>query len=96
MPKGPKFTAWVILSGVACFGACSPPRPERSEHGPLYDRIREYRAEYEAGIETILAGDAITGKNLLVAASTRLGVAAQECSRTPGCDAGLFLDGDED
>jgi membrane-bound lytic murein transglycosylase D len=92
MPKRHEYAACVILSGMACFGACSPPAPERPEHGPLYDRIREYRADYEAGIETILAGDAITGKNLLVAASTRLSVAAQECSRTPGCDAGLFLD----
>jgi len=80
----------LVLWGLTGLCACSPRQPEKPEHGPLYDRIREYRADYETGIETILAGDAITGANLLTAASARLGVAAQECSRTPGCDAGLF------
>jgi len=82
----------LALWGAACLCACSPRQPEVPEHGPLYDRVREYRADYERGIETILAGDAITGANVLAAASTRLGVAAQDCSRTPGCDAGLFTD----
>jgi membrane-bound lytic murein transglycosylase D len=79
------------VASLAC-AACSPGETVPPDHGPLYDRIREYRADYENGLQVILDGDAITGENLLAAASRRLSVAAQECARTPGCDTRLFAD----
>jgi membrane-bound lytic murein transglycosylase D len=80
----------VVLMGALV--ACSPGKTVPPEHGPLYDRIREYRADYERGLEVILDGDPVTGENLLAAASKRLSVAAQECARTPDCDPRLFAD----
>lgn len=80
----------VVLMGV--LASCSPGKTVPPEHGPLYDRIRDYRADYERGLEVILDGDPITGENLLAAASKRLSVAAQECARTPDCDPRLFAD----
>jgi membrane-bound lytic murein transglycosylase D len=80
-----------VLLGLVCtLPACAPGETKPPEHGPLYDRIRECRADYERGLEVILDGDPITGENLLAAASKRLSVAAQECARTPGCDTDLF------
>jgi membrane-bound lytic murein transglycosylase D len=93
MPAGrSRIEACLILAAIACVAGCSAPAPDDRDHGPLFDRIREYRADYERGLETILAGDPITGENLLAAASKRLSVAAQECARTVGCDEGLFAD----
>jgi membrane-bound lytic murein transglycosylase D len=80
---------FVLLS---CLPACAPGETVAPEHAPLYDRIREYRADYERGLEVIIEGDPITGENLLAAASKRLSVAAQECARTPDCDPGLFAE----
>jgi len=81
----------MIVLVWACV-ACSPEPTVPPEHGPLYDRIRESRADYERGLEVILDGDPITGENLLAAASKRLSVAAQECARTPDCDTRLFAE----
>ena len=85
-----------VLAAIVCAVGCSTSQGDNHAHGPLYDRIREYRADYEHGLETILAGDPITGENLLAAASKRLSVAAQECARTVDCDGRLFADAMDD
>jgi membrane-bound lytic murein transglycosylase D len=88
--SGLKTTVPAVLVLVWVCAACSPGETVPPEHGPLYDRIREYRADYERGLQVILDGDPVTGENLLAAASKRLSVAAQECARTPDCDTRLF------
>ena len=73
-------------------GGCGDFEPMDPELVPVYRRIHEAQEDYEAGLELILSGDDLAGENQLAAATTRLVVATRECSRTPGCDVGLFLD----
>lgn len=70
--------------------ACSQDRTMPPDLDGVYRRIVEAREDYEAGIKLIVAGDDVAGESLLAAASTRMAVAARECARTPGCDAGLI------
>ncbi len=56
----------------------------------LYLSVRDYRHDYERGLEMILAGDAVAGESLLRTTSTRMRVAVRTCAATPGCDIRLF------
>ena len=81
--------------GLALVAACShevPPPPADVPEPllPLYATILESREAYEAGLARIVAGDAVTGRDLLAAATDRLEIAAQFCARTDDCDAALF------
>lgn len=88
----PPLAPGALVALLSLLPACAPGETVAPEHAPLYDRIREYRADYERGLEVIIEGDPITGENLLAAASKHLSVAAQECARTPGCDPDLFAE----
>jgi membrane-bound lytic murein transglycosylase D len=91
-------SGWVLPAAVVlCVVGCSeeeprPPSTVPDDLAPLYEMVHEYREDYERGIERIVAGDAVEGKNLLVAATDRLAVAARLCARTPGCDSGVFTE----
>lgn len=87
---------WLAMTLLlVCASACSPrtvppPDPVPTELDALYAMIHDSRREYERGIEQIVLGDEVAGRNLLAAASDRLVLAARLCSTTPGCDSGLF------
>lgn len=88
----------VVLLGAS---ACSPRLiPEKHEVAPgleiLREKILDARRDYERGLELLVAGEDVLGGNMLAAASDRLMVYAEECSRLGDCDMGLFsatLDG---
>jgi membrane-bound lytic murein transglycosylase D len=76
--------------------ACSDEGPKTPEEvptqlEPLYVMAREYRQDYEEGLERIVAGEEVAGRALLVAATDRIAVAAKLCAKTPGCDMDLFV-----
>ena len=76
--------------------ACSDEGPKTPEEvptvlEPLYVMAREYRQDYEMGLERIVAGDEVAGRALLVAATDRIAVAAKLCANTQGCDMDLFV-----
>jgi len=76
--------------------ACSDEGPKTPEEvptvlEPLYVMAREYRQDYEKGLERIVAGDEVAGRALLVAATDRIAVAAKLCANTQGCDMDLFV-----
>ena len=85
-----------LLVAVATVAGCStetpPPAGVPDEHLALYEMIHEYRQDHEDALEMIVAGDDVAGRNLLAAATDRLAVAAEVCSKTPGCDMGLFAE----
>jgi membrane-bound lytic murein transglycosylase D len=54
--------------------------------------IHESRQDYEKGLQMIVAGEVVPGENVLTAATDRIRVAAEVCSRSPGCDATLFVE----
>ena len=58
---------------------------------PLYVMAREYRQDYEKGLERIIDGDEVAGRALLIAATDRIAVAAKLCANTKGCEMGLFV-----
>jgi membrane-bound lytic murein transglycosylase D len=62
-----------------------------SDLEPLYVMAREYRENYETGLERIVEGDEVAGRALLVAATDRIAVAAKLCANTKGCDMELFI-----
>jgi membrane-bound lytic murein transglycosylase D len=85
----------VPLAVMAFAVACSPQlAPDREampdELHALNARVVECRADFERGIELVLAGENVLGRNVLEAATNRMAALAEECSRTPGCDTGLF------
>lgn len=67
------------------------PETVATELEPVYERVREYRRDYETGIDLILAGDDVAGQNVLAAAADRMATAARLCAGTPGCDVDLFV-----
>ena len=76
--------------------ACSDEGPKTPQEvstnlEPLYVMAREYRQDYEKGLERIVAGDEVAGRAMLVAATDRIAVAAKLCAKTPGCDMDLFV-----
>ncbi|MDH3283133.1 MAG: transglycosylase SLT domain-containing protein [Acidobacteriota bacterium] len=86
-----------LLAAVSLLVAASCSRdmahaPERvpMDLEDLYAKVRDYRHDYERGLELIVSGEAVAGENLLMATSTRLRVAARTCAATPGCDMHLF------
>jgi membrane-bound lytic murein transglycosylase D len=56
----------------------------------LHEKILDARRDYERGLELLVAGEEVLGGNMLAAASNRLTVYAEECSRLGDCDMGLF------
>ena len=58
----------------------------------VYGRLHESQQSIETGVELVLEGNEMAGRNELAAATTRLFVAARECAETPGCDIDLFGD----
>ena len=83
----------VLLAVAIC--ACSDegvrtPDEVPPELEPLYVMAREYRQEYERGLERIVAGDEVAGRAMLVAATDRIAVAAKLCANTRGCDMALL------
>ena len=94
-----RLVAVALTVGVCLLASCAeegPPPfvPENvsPELEPLYSMIHESRQDYEKGVQMIVAGEVIPGENVLTAASDRISVAAELCSRTPGCDAALFIE----
>jgi membrane-bound lytic murein transglycosylase D len=88
----------VLLSVGLVLGLCAcsdegPKTPEEvpTDLEPLYVMAREYRQDYEKGLERIVAGDEVAGRALLVAATDRIAVAAKLCASTRGCDMALFV-----
>jgi membrane-bound lytic murein transglycosylase D len=77
-----------LLGSIACTHEKTLP-PDRSG---VYERIHGAWQDYEVGIDLILTGDEMAGRNQVAAATTRLVVAARECAETPGCDSELFTD----
>lgn len=69
-------------------GAASRPAATTSE---LYVRLEASRAEYNAGIDLIDAGQEVAGEGRIAAASRALGADAETCARTRGCDVGRFV-----
>ena len=95
--RGTKWkTVFALLVAVATAAGCStdtpPPAGVPEEHLALYEMIHDYRQDHEAALEMIVSGDDIAGRNLLASATDRLAVAAEVCSRTPGCDRRLFAE----
>jgi membrane-bound lytic murein transglycosylase D len=81
-----------LLCGLACRPpAVEPPGSVPPDLEPLYAAIRDHRSDYEKGLELIVSGDPVTGRNLLAAASDRLSVAARLCTRMPHCDFEIFV-----
>ena len=66
-----------------------PPDPELEE---LSAKIYARGWEYGKGLELIVSGDPIMGRNLLVSATNRMRIVAERCMRTDGCDMELVLD----
>jgi membrane-bound lytic murein transglycosylase D len=88
----------LLLLGVGLLGAsaCSDEGPKTPgevppELEPLYVMAREYREDYEKGLERIVEGDEVAGRALLLSATDRIAVAAKLCSKTEGCDMQLFV-----
>ena len=86
----------LVTVTVACVAGCPQvsyePRGLSEELEPLYERVRDYRHDYEEAIELIVAGDVEKGRELLATATQRIGVVSELCARTEGCDASLFVD----
>jgi len=89
----------LLAVGLCLLASCAeegplPSVPENvsPELESLYSMIHESRQDYEKGVQMIVAGDVIPGENVLTAATDRIGVAAEVCARTPGCDATLFFE----
>lgn len=88
---------WALLVvGLLGVCACSDEGPETPgevppDLEPLYVMAREYRQDYEKGLERIVEGDEVAGRALLVAATDRIAVAAKLCANTRGCDMDLFV-----
>ena len=87
---------WLFGAGLLGLCACSDEGPKTPEEvppdlQPLYVMAREYRQDYEKGLERIVEGDDLAGRALLVAATDRIVVAAKLCANTKGCNTELFV-----
>jgi membrane-bound lytic murein transglycosylase D len=65
------------------------PNPELEE---LSLRIHERGRDYGKGLQLIVSGDPVMGKNLLRSATDRMSVAAEQCMRMEGCGIDIFFD----
>ena len=81
-----------LLLGLCGCSDEGPKTPEEvpPDLEPLYVMAREYRQDYEKGLERIIDGDEVAGRALLIAATDRIAVAAKLCANTKGCEMGLF------
>ncbi len=94
------FVRWapvaMIVAALTAVGGCSKePAPARKlspEVREIYVRLHELRQDYERGLELVLSGEALRGKNLLEATTSRLRAAAANCARVAGCDARIFTE----
>jgi membrane-bound lytic murein transglycosylase D len=90
---------WVLLSVTLAFGSLFvlSTRPhEESARAPelqaLSASVHARGLDYSKGLELIVAGDAVMGRNLIDSATNRMALLAQECMGLDGCDITLFVD----
>lgn len=83
----------IILLTMTC--SCSPEPSVAVDRVPphleeLHARIYACRQDYEQGVQRIVEGDSVLGRNLLEAATRRMATLAETCLETSGCDMQLF------
>ncbi len=90
-------TPWLLLAGTLATGAAfavrmsgtTPiPRPELTA---LSQEIQARGRDYGKGLELIVSGDPVMGRNLLASATDRMKGVAETCMRTEGCEIGLVV-----
>ncbi len=90
-------TPWILLAATvgmttAAYVATATPPPAASHAVETILAEIDARAEdYGTGLALIVAGDTAMGRNLLTAATQRLGVVAEKCARTESCDVARVL-----
>jgi membrane-bound lytic murein transglycosylase D len=85
-------TPWLLLAMTLAAIGVTPalPRLRASFASPevqaLSVGIHDRGREYVKGLELIVSGDPVMGDNLLASSTDRLGILAEHCLRTEGCD----------
>jgi membrane-bound lytic murein transglycosylase D len=95
---GARATAWLLLAGTlaaAAVGAARRPvtaAVPRAELTALSEEMRARGREHGRGLDLIVSGEAVLGRNLLASATDRMKGVAETCRRTEGCALGLVID----
>jgi membrane-bound lytic murein transglycosylase D len=95
---GARATAWLLLAGTLAAGAVIAARRPvtaavpRAELTALSEEMRARGRDYGRGLELIVSGEAVLGRNLLASAADRMKGLAEKCGRTEGCALGAVID----
>jgi membrane-bound lytic murein transglycosylase D len=84
----------VVPQPVPVAGESGPPAEEQAPHEDalrLYHGIDAHVADYEEGIDLLVAGDEVPGEEQIAAATNGLLADAEACARIPGCETGRFV-----
>jgi membrane-bound lytic murein transglycosylase D len=91
-------TPWLLLAATLAAAVVFVLRASgRKESLPpelqeLSAAIQARGRDYGKGLELIVSGDPVMGRNLLASATDRMTNVAEECMRMEGCDIELFID----